>query len=323
MLKQRRCCNLYIYLRRLINKVWNVCSKSWRKTAEWHVKKCTFCWNFASICLPHFDWTLAQTSNCHPVGSAWPQWGTKVSRFWKCTTIVAQISWRMERISAKGGCYWRNLDPGFRAWIEISFRWVERQNFPETEKIQEGPVERETNDIFAYDCKGVIMTDWVPSGTTVTEVYYRQFLRKLRRKMQANRPDLLEKGVLILHEKARPHLGKDIRKLLDRYSWEVLPHPPYSPDMSPPEFDLFPELKINIRGGGTFCFRYPTRQTAQLFYRPDGYHGTSKTLGCSRSAEGGLHWKTITLYRTSGVLFCRYCVLCISFEMAYVCFTGF
>jgi len=35
---------------------------------------------------------------------------------------------------------------------------------------------------------------------------------------------------------------------LDGYSWEVLPHPPYSPDMSPPDFDLFPKLKINMCG---------------------------------------------------------------------------
>jgi len=102
--------------------------------------------------------------------------------------------------------------------------------------------------IFAYDCKGVIMTDRVPSGTTVTAVYYRQFLQKLWRKMHANRPDLLEKVVLILHDNTRPHLGKDVRELLDGYSWEVLPHPPYSPDMSPLDFDLFPKLKINMHG---------------------------------------------------------------------------
>ena len=102
--------------------------------------------------------------------------------------------------------------------------------------------------IFAYDCEGVIMTDRVLSGTTVTVAYYRQFLQKLRRKMHANRPDLLENSFLILHDNTRPQCGKDVRELLDRYSWEVLPHPPYSPDMSPPEFDLFPELKINMRG---------------------------------------------------------------------------
>jgi transposase len=92
------------------------------------------------------------------------------------------------------------------------------------------------------------MTDRVPSGTTLTAAYYCQFLLKLRRKMHANRPDLLENGVLILHDNARPHLGKDVRELLDRYSLEVLPYPPYSPDMSPPDFDLFPKLKINMRG---------------------------------------------------------------------------
>ena len=99
--------------------------------------------------------------------------------------------------------------------------------------------------ILAYDCKGVIMTDRVPSGTTVTAAYYHQFVQKLRRKTHADRPDLLENGALILHDN---NLGKDVRGLLDGYSWEVLPHPPYSPDMCPPDFNLFPELKMNMHG---------------------------------------------------------------------------
>jgi hypothetical protein len=37
-----------------------------------------------------------------------------------------------------------------------------------------------------------------------------------------------------------PHLGKDVRELL-------LPHPPYSPNTSAPDFDLFPKLNINMR----------------------------------------------------------------------------
>jgi len=92
------------------------------------------------------------------------------------------------------------------------------------------------------------MTDRIPSGTAVTAACYCQFLQKLKRKMHANRPDLLEKGVLILHDNSRPHFGKDVRELLDRYIWEVVTHPPYSPDMSPPDFDLFPKLKIDMRG---------------------------------------------------------------------------
>ena len=36
--------------------------------------------------------------------------------------------------------------------------------------------------------------------------------------------------------------------MLRDYGWEVLPHEPYSPDMSPSDFDLFPKLKETMRG---------------------------------------------------------------------------
>ena len=138
------------------------------------------------------------------------------------------------------------------------------------------------------------MTDRVPSGTTVTAAYYCQFLLKLRRKMHANRPDLLENGVLILHDNARTHLGKDVREFLDRYSWDVLPHRPTAPTESS-GFRPVPRIE-NQHACCAFlyveepiCLRYPTHQTAQLFYRPDGYHGPSKTLRCSHSTKGVLH----------------------------------
>jgi transposase len=53
---------------------------------------------------------------------------------------------------------------------------------------------------------------------------------------------------LILHDNVRPHLGKVVTDLLSKYEWEVLPHAPYSPDMSPPDFDLFHKLKEPMRG---------------------------------------------------------------------------
>ena len=38
------------------------------------------------------------------------------------------------------------------------------------------------------------------------------------------------------------------RKFGGKYGWQVLPHSPYSPDMSPPVFDLFPKLKKALSG---------------------------------------------------------------------------
>jgi hypothetical protein len=66
--------------------------------------------------------------------------------------------------------------------------------------------------------------------------------------MHKNWHDLRRDGPLILQDNAHPHLGKVVTDLLSKYEWEELPHPPYSPDMSPPDFDLFPKLKEPVRG---------------------------------------------------------------------------
>ncbi|PNF35835.1 hypothetical protein B7P43_G09436, partial [Cryptotermes secundus] len=59
---------------------------------------------------------------------------------------------------------------------------------------------------------------------------------------------MLEAGPIILHDNARPHIENVAIETLRRYGWEVLPHAPYSSDMSPPDFDLFSKLKQPMRG---------------------------------------------------------------------------
>ena len=55
-------------------------------------------------------------------------------------------------------------------------------------------------------------------------------------------------GPLILHDKARPHIADVVTKKLRDYGWEVLPHAPFSPDLSQPDFNLAPKLKERTRG---------------------------------------------------------------------------
>ena len=55
-------------------------------------------------------------------------------------------------------------------------------------------------------------------------------------------------GPVILHDNAAPHLSERMTSLLARYKWEPLPRPPYSPDVSPCDFDIFPRSKENVRG---------------------------------------------------------------------------
>jgi histone-lysine N-methyltransferase SETMAR len=103
--------------------------------------------------------------------------------------------------------------------------------------------------IVAYDKNGVIATDRVPPGSTVTGAYYRKFLQDvLRPKIRQKWSDMFSAGVLILYDDARPHVSGAVSEILEKYGLQVLPHPLYSPDTSPPDFDLFPKLKKPLRG---------------------------------------------------------------------------
>jgi histone-lysine N-methyltransferase SETMAR len=74
----------------------------------------------------------------------------------------------------------------------------------------------------------------LPKGTTVDHLVYLNFLeRRLLPEVQRKkfvRP-------IILHDNAKPHKHRVIREYLQAKGWEELGHPPYSPDMSPPDIN--------------------------------------------------------------------------------------
>ena len=64
-------------------------------------------------------------------------------------------------------------------------------------------------------------------------------------------PSLSQKIVrstIIHHDNARPHTSLETRTALDRLGLRTLPHPPYSPDLAPSDFFLFPKLKDYLKG---------------------------------------------------------------------------
>ena len=53
---------------------------------------------------------------------------------------------------------------------------------------------------------------------------------------------------IILHDNVRSHIAAAVTDLLRRWQWETLEHPPYSPDSSPCDYDLFSKVKEPLRG---------------------------------------------------------------------------
>ncbi|UYV75327.1 H3F3C [Cordylochernes scorpioides] len=54
--------------------------------------------------------------------------------------------------------------------------------------------------------------------------------------------------VLLVHDNARPHAARTIQTFLENFKWEIFTHPPYSPDLAPSDFHLFPALKLHLGG---------------------------------------------------------------------------
>ena len=94
-----------------------------------------------------------------------------------------------------------------------------------------------------WDSKGVMMTDYLSKGSTVTGAYYAVELRKLHEALKSKRRGKLRRGVILLHDNAPAHTSAVATSAATECGYELVPHPPYSPGLAPSDFCLFPLLK--------------------------------------------------------------------------------
>jgi [histone H3]-lysine36 N-dimethyltransferase SETMAR len=103
--------------------------------------------------------------------------------------------------------------------------------------------------IIFMDVEGIILTHYVPRGVTVNGKYYAGVIRtNLREAIRKKRGHLLQGGWLLHHDNARPHITADVQAAVRSCNAELLEHPPYSPDLAPCDFWLFPKMKEHLRG---------------------------------------------------------------------------
>jgi histone-lysine N-methyltransferase SETMAR len=100
-----------------------------------------------------------------------------------------------------------------------------------------------------WDWKGVVYYELLPQGETIDSTKYCSQLTKLKQKIKDGRPELANrKGVVFHHDNARPHTSLMTHQRLRGFGWEILNHPPYSPDLAPSDYHLFRSLQNNLDG---------------------------------------------------------------------------
>ncbi|CAK9826899.1 Mariner Mos1 transposase [Anthophora retusa] len=100
-----------------------------------------------------------------------------------------------------------------------------------------------------FDCRGVVHFEFLPPGLRVSKEYYVSVLKRLRENVRRKRSELWRNNSWFLHHDNAPaHTSHIVRDYLTKNNINTVPQAPYSPDMAPCDFFLFPRLKLPLRG---------------------------------------------------------------------------
>ncbi|UYV64306.1 hypothetical protein LAZ67_3000240 [Cordylochernes scorpioides] len=96
--------------------------------------------------------------------------------------------------------------------------------------------------------KGIVHHEYLPAGQTVIKEMYLGILRRLREAIKKKRPEKWTNGDWILHhDNVRPHTAHLVTSFLAKNGTQILHQPPYSPDIAPNDFFLFPKNKAVLK----------------------------------------------------------------------------
>ena len=105
------------------------------------------------------------------------------------------------------------------------------------------PLEKFLPASIFWDQDGILLTDYLPKGQTIKAGYYSSLLVQLKDILKEKRLGKVTKGVLFLYDNVPVHQALATQKKLAYLGFQCLDHPPYSPDLAPSEYHLFPGLR--------------------------------------------------------------------------------
>ena len=101
--------------------------------------------------------------------------------------------------------------------------------------------------IIFWDKDSVLLTEYLPRGTTINGPCYASIIERLRSVIVEKRLGKVIRGVLFLHKNAPIHICKIVQAAIRQAVFIDLNHPAYSPDIAPSDYHLFSNLKKLLR----------------------------------------------------------------------------
>jgi histone-lysine N-methyltransferase SETMAR len=130
-----------------------------------------------------------------------------------------------------------------------------------------------------FNAKGLIYTNYVPKGATVNANYIVKALGIFLKVLRKKRP-VMAAGEWFLHwDNAPVHTAATVTDWLAARRVKLIEHPPYSPDLAPADFFLFPKVKKELAG---------LTLTRESF--KNDWEGAVRTLSAADFAEAFRQW---------------------------------
>ena len=94
------------------------------------------------------------------------------------------------------------------------------------------------------DQKGVIYYELLKPGETVNTERYRQQMIDLNEALREKPPEYQKRQhkVILLRDNAPSHTAKPVKETIEAFSWEILSHAAYSPELAPSDYYLFASM---------------------------------------------------------------------------------
>jgi histone-lysine N-methyltransferase SETMAR len=159
----------------------------------------------------------------------------------------------LRKFRAWGDNVMHDIATGDETWVHLfepprkaqNMAWVKKGDPRPTVAKREKSSEKVLYTFF-FTKDGILLQLPTPHGRTITGKYYAQSVLPLVVKaFQEKRPD---RKLHIHHDNAPAHSSGIVSEFLEENNIAVVPHPPYSPDLAPCDFWLFPILKDLLRG---------------------------------------------------------------------------
>ncbi|GFY00022.1 uncharacterized protein TNCV_1341201 [Trichonephila clavipes] len=91
--------------------------------------------------------------------------------------------------------------------------------------------------IVFFDADGIVHHEYAPQDQTMNKEFYLDVRRRLREAVRRKRLVLWASSHWMLHHDGAPgHTANLVQQFLRKHGTIQIAHPPYLPDMSPPDF---------------------------------------------------------------------------------------